>query len=193
MLPATINTTPASRTERRGRRRAGCTLGCLSALIILILVIGAGWVFAVRPYLHNIAQTQLDQAMSAAVDQIPPQAAQLPPGPIAVQENAVNNLIVLNLAPSDPVQHPNTLIDPSGVHLSFQLYNQPCTISLVPQAVNGKIVASNVTVSGIIGLVMSPQEITATLNKHLADAQARLQHSIKGVTLKEHEMDVILG
>lgn len=184
--PAAVNSAPR-------RRRGGCILGCLSALIILLVVFGLAWVFALRPYLHNMANTQIDRAMSAAVSQIPNEASRLRAGPLPVKENTLNNLLVLNIAPSDPVQNTNMLITPGGVRLDFQLYGQPCTITGVPQARSGKLVASKVTVSGIIGLIMSPDEITSLLNRHLADAQARINRPISGVHLMSHEMDLILG
>src|SRR6266700_4296543 len=100
MFPATVNAQaqPASGTAQRLRRGAGC-VGCLTVVVLLLFVVGAGWTFAVRPYIHSIAQNQLDNAMSNAVQQIPPQAAQLPAGStIPVQESTLTNMIVLNLA-----------------------------------------------------------------------------------------------
>jgi hypothetical protein len=199
MFPATVNAQPrpVSGPARRARRGAGC-IGCLSAFIILLLIVGASWVFAVQPYLHSMAETQLDDAMSRSVQQIPPQAAQLPAGStIPVQESTITNMIVLNLAPSDPIKQPQVSINPQRVRLDFQVVTPIVTMSSaitgVPTVVNGKLQMSNVTVEGPVGLVMSPADITALLNKHFADAQTHIQHSIKSVQLKDHEMDLVLG
>ena len=167
-------------------------------LIILLLVVGASWIFGVQPYIHSVAQTQLDNAMSNAVQQIPPQAAQLPAGStISVQESTVTNLIVLNLAPSNPIKQPAVSITPQGVRLDFQIVTPLVTMSSaitgVPKVVNGQLQMSNVTEEGPVGLVMSPSDITTLLNKHFAEAQTRLQHPIKSVQLKDHEMDLIIG
>lgn len=133
--------------------------------------------------------------MAAAVNQIPAtQTAQIPPGTtLPVQQIVLNNLLVLNIAPSDPVQNTNMQITSTGVRLDFKLYGQPCTITTVPQAQNGKLVATHVTVAGIVGLVVSPDDITTLLNRHLADAQARLNHPITAVRLMNQEMDLTLG
>lgn len=199
MFPATANAQPqpASGPARRTRRGAGC-VGCLTALVLLLLIVGAGWIFAARPYIHSVAQNQLDSAMSNAVQQIPPQAAQLPAGStIPVQESTITNLIVLNLSPSDPIKQPAAHIDSNGVSLDFQLVTPIVTMSNtitgVPKVVNGKLQMSNVIVDGPVGLVMSPDDITALLNKHFADAQTHLQRPIKSVQLKDHEMDIVLG
>ncbi len=193
MQPDTVTTSPTSPPRRR-RSRVGCALGCFSTFAIFIIVIGAVWVFALRPYAHDLATTQIDNAMTSAINQIPPQVAQIPAGTtFPVQEVVLNNLLVLNIAPADPVQSTNVQITPNNVQLDFKLYGQPCTITSVPQAQNGKLVATNVTVSGIIGLVMSSADITSLLNKHFADAQARINHTITSVQLKDHEMNLMFG
>ena len=52
---------------------------------------------------------------------------------------------------------------------------------------------SNVTVEGILALIMSPDEVTSLVNRHLADAQARFAHPIIQVSLKDHELDLLVG
>ena len=187
MHPAVVKAAPEYRSRRRG------CFGCLTMLVLLLIVVGAGWIFYLRPYAHNIAQAQLDQALSSAVNQVPALPAQLPPGPIQIQENAINNLIVLNLAPSSPVQHPTTTITPNNIRIDFQVYGLPSAIAATPKVVNGQVVASNVTVEGVVGLIMPPEEVMTLLNKHLANAEARLGHKVQSVQLKDHEADLTLA
>ena len=179
------------------RRRRGRVIGCLLTLLVLALVIGAGWVFALRPFLDSLAQAQIDQVLTAAVNQMPPAATQLPPGTVPVSEKAIDNLIVLNTAPSDPVQQAQVHITPNLVRLDFQVYGLPCAVTGVPEVVgsqpNGRLVLSNVTVEGILALIMSPDEVTSLVNRHLADAQARFAHPIIQVSLKDHELDLLVG
>jgi hypothetical protein len=179
------------------RRRRGRVIGCLLTLLLLVLVIGVGWVFALRPFLHSLAQVQIDQALTTAVNQLPPAATQLPPGMVHVQENAINNLIVLNSSPSDPVQHTQVSITPNLVRLDFQVYGLPCAVTGVPQVAgsppNGRLVVSKVTVEGIIALIMSPDEVTSLVDRHLADAQVRFEHPIIQVSLADHELNLLVG
>ncbi|SRR6266566_4240022 len=178
---------------RRKKRRLGRVLFIL-ALLLLVLV--AGWFVGLRPYLHGLAQRQVDGVLSNAVNQInPAQMPFIPPGQqvtVPVSETAINNLIVLNTAPSDPVQQIHMTIAPGGMRLDFQVYGFACTVTGVPQAVNGQLVMSNVTVQGIVFLIMSPDELTATLDAHLHDATTKLQHAVSGVILKNHEIDIEL-
>ncbi len=194
MPPTTFNTLSTShRPTRRRSSRNGCILGSLIVLVLLLLFAGAGWSFVLRPYLHNIAQTQIDQAMADAIQQIPPQAVALPPGTLPVQESTFNNLVVLNIPPSSPITNIATSITPDGIRLGFQLYGYSCAIAARPTISKGQLVASNVTVEGIISLILSPDEVTVLLNNRLAEAQGRLKHNISSVILKEKEMDLTLG
>jgi hypothetical protein len=183
-------------TPPRRRRRSclGCFLTLLTVLVVLLILVGVGWIFVGRPYLHNIAENQLDNAMNNAVEQIPSQVALLPGGQtVPIQDTALTNLIVLNLAPSSPVKNPDFTITTQHVRLDFQLYGYPDAITFTPTVSNGHLVAQNVQVDGAFGLIMSPDEMTALLNKHFADAQSKLQKTVNSVQLKDHEMDVTLG
>jgi len=178
----------------RRRSRTGCVLGCLGALLILVLLLGVTWVFALRPYVHNVAMTQMDNAMTNAVNQIPTVGLPIPPGTtLPLSDGTINSILAANVATSDPVQSPNVQIASNQILLAFKLYGQDCTITTIPQMQNGKLVATNVAVTGIVGLVLSPQDITSLLNSHIEDAQARINHRVTNVRLLEHKVDVTLG
>jgi hypothetical protein len=187
MLPAVVN--PQTGMARR-RKRGG--LGCLLTLLVLVVIIAGGWTFVLQPFLHNLAENQLNEALSAAVNQIPA-GTPLPTSSLQISETVINNLIVLNTSPSSPIQNPTTHITPANMQIAFQLYGQPCSITAVPAVQNNQLVATNVTTSGIIGLVLSPNDIATIVNQHLVAAQNRLQHSVKSVQLKDHEIDLTLG
>ena len=178
--------------QRRRKRRL---TRVLLILVVVLLVLVAGWFVGLRPYLHGLAQSQIDGVLSSAVDQIPPaQLSLIPPGPrsVPVTETTINNLIVLNIAPSDPVQQVHITITPGGLQLDFQVYGFACTVTGVPEALNGQLVITNVTVGGVVALIMSPDELKATLNAHLHDAVTKLNRNVTGVTLKNHEIDIEL-
>ena len=83
-------------------------------------------------------------------------------------------------------------ITPSVLRLDLQTYGITSTITGVPQVVNGQLVITNVTVQGIASLLLSPEELTTTLNAHLHDAGLKLHRAVTGVLLKDHEMDIQL-
>ena len=192
--PGTFQSPPTQpvKPKRRGRL-GGCLLAAFGLLVVLIIGLGAVWAFVVRPTLHNMAVQQINNIMTQAVNQIPPQISQLPPGPVVIQQDALNNLVTLNTAPSDPVQHTNVQITPNELAFNFQIYGQNGTITGVPQAQGGKLVLTNATVSGLIGLILSPDDITSIFNQHMADAQARLNHQIVSVQLASQQMTLLLA
>ncbi|GAC1432158.1 MAG: hypothetical protein NVSMB54_27910 [Ktedonobacteraceae bacterium] len=175
----------------RRRNRAGCVLGCLGTLLILALVLVAAWIFALRPYMHDVAMTQMDNAMTNAVNQIPAVGLPIAPGTtFPISDNTINTLLTNNGTDSNVVQSTNVQVTSNAMLLTFKLYGQTCTITSIPQMHNGKLVATNVAVSGIVSLVLSPTDVTTLLNKHLDDVQTRINHRVTKVRLLDHEIDV---
>ena len=196
MFPMVLNTGSSRNTTRRRRSKGGCALGCLTLLILFLFVLGGAWIFLLRPYLHNMAETQINQALTTGIDQIPTGLTTLLPAgtTVPINQDGINNLIVLNLSSSNPVQKPVTTITPQRVQLSFDLYGYPSSVSMVP-ALNstGQLVANNVSVNGVFGFIMSSDEMTALLDKHFLDAQNKLGKTIKEVKLTNQQIDLTLG
>jgi hypothetical protein len=177
-------TRPARRTNR-----AGCVVAVLTLLVLLALIIGIGFVFIARPYV----QSQLDQALGNAVDQIPDAVVLLPPGPISINNDFITNIIAVNLAPSDPIKNPKGIITPQGVEIDVDALGQPCSIQGLPETVNGQLKATNVQVGGLLSWFISPDEATTLINRHLNDAQAKLKHSIDQIQLQNGTLTITLG
>ena len=185
-----MGTPPGAAAPTRRKRR--WPLRLLITLIILVVLLAGGWIFAGRPILHSVAQNQFDQLIAGQINLLVP----LPPSvtsSLAVTENGLNNLITLNHAPSDPVQNAVAHITTGGVELDFQLFSFGCSIKGVPVASNGQVVMTQVQVSGILSLVMSPDEMTALLNGYLHDAFSRLRREATKVILKNQELDIQLS
>ncbi len=187
------NPATSGKVAPKRRRRRGCFSGCLVTLIVLVLLITGGWFLLARPYLHNLAATQINNVLTTGINQIPAQVAQVPAGIIPVQENTLNNLITLETAPSDPVQHMTVSITPANMTMNFQVYGYGCTVTGIPAAQNGHLVMTHVNVQGLASLIMSSDELTSLLNQKLAEAQAKLDHPVTGVQLKNQELDLVLG
>lgn len=176
-------------------RRGGCLRRSLATLLVLVLLLAGVWFLGVRPYIHSLVQNQFDRVLSSAVGQLDPtKAALILPGvPLPITETLINNLIVLNHSPSDTVQDAHMRITPQEIRLDFSAYGFPSTITAVPRVVNGQLIASNVSVEGITSLVMSPDEMAALLDRHLADAQARIHRSVRSVSLQNGLVEIVLG
>ena len=195
--PSYYQSTPANFSNvqdgRPRRRRGSCLLRSLITFIVLLVLIVGGWFLGVRPYLDNLAQNRLDGVLTDAVNNIPPPLAQLPNGPVSIPEKALNNLLVLQSAPNDIVKNPQIHITSTQARMEFQVYGFPCAVTGVPQANSGHLTLTNVNIEGIAALILTPDEITTIVNRHLADAQTKLNHSIDSVQLKDQEVDLMLG
>jgi zinc-ribbon domain len=184
---------PPLPTRRRKNRFMQILLISLAALLIIILLLVAGWFVVLRPYLHGQAQNEIDGAFSNAITQINPTQGLIviaSGAPVVITESSANSFIASNTS-SGPIQQMHMTITPAGLKIEFQTYGFTSTITAVPQVVNGQLVITNVTVQGIASLVMSPDELTTTLNAHLQDISSALQNSFSSVILKEGEMDII--
>ena len=188
MEPGTY--TPVINTPRR-RNRVGCVLGCLGTLLVVVLLLGVAWVFVLRPYVHDLAVAQMDNAMTNIVNGLPAIGLPIPTGTtVPIAEGTLNTVIANNITDSSFLQDTNIQITPDQVLLDFEIYGQDCTITSVPQMQNGKLVATHVTVSGIASLVLSPADITKLLNSHIEDMQTHINHRITKVHLADQEIDV---
>lgn len=178
---------------RPRRSRRGCLTSTVLTLVVIALLLTAGWFFGLRPYLHSMVQSQIDQAFTEAIQQMPPQVSQAPAGPFTLTEDLFNNLIQINMPPNSVVKQVVAHITTNSINIDFQVYGMQCAVTGIPQVVNKQLVATNVQVNGILGLVMSNDEMTATLNQHLAEAQVKLNHPILNVQLEAQKMVLTLG
>jgi len=185
-----------SLSVRRKNRLMQVFIILLAVLLVLLLVLVGGWFFVLRPYLHGMAQNEVDGVFSSATNLINPLAVTVVATshmPVIITENDANNFIALNSPQSDPIQQIHMSITPAGLQLEFQTYGLTSTITGVPRVVNGQIVMTNVTVQGIASLIMSPDELTNEVNADLQQVSAALHRPITGIVLKNQEMDVHLS
>ena len=193
-LPAPVYNPASGNKPKQKSRVRGCLLTSLIIVVVLLLLLAGAWFAVLRPYANNMAQTQLNNALAQAVDNIPAQVALLPAGgTVPISDNTLNLLLSDQSSSSNIVQNTNITISAQNVVFKFQVFGFDCSVTSVPIASNGKIVLTNVTVSGIAGMVLPADEITTIVNNHLADAVVRINHSITKVTLKQHEIDLTFG
>ncbi len=192
---ANVGTFSNTDTPKRPRKkRRGCLPGALITLVVLLILIGGGWFLVARPYLDNLAQSKLDSALTDAVNHIPVQVAAVPAGTsVPVTETLLNNLLVLQSSPNDLVKNMQIQITSSQMRMQFTVFGFSSAVTAVPQVNQGKLVVTNVQIEGLASLILTADEVTALANRHLADAQQRINHSIASVQLKDHELDLVFG
>lgn len=147
-------------------------------MVLLALVIGG------RFALNAFAISQINQALSDAITNVPSQVALLPERDQTITDSMVNALITRQNSSSSPVQNLTIHFTHNDVEIDFNVFSFSSTITTVPKIVNGQLVATNVTVQGIAGLILSPDDITNVMNTQIKNLQTHIQHTITAVTLE---------
>jgi len=177
---------------KRSRTRRGCLPGFLATLVLLVVLVAAGWVFVARPYLHAQAVAQIDQAMTAEVNQLPT-FLPVPGGLVRVTEAMLTNMLALSLPSNIPIQNVQVQINSGGLQISFQTEGLSSSITGVPVVSQGHLLLSQVAVKGVASLILSVKDIASLCNQHIAAALARIHHTVSSVKLLNHEMDLVLS
>lgn len=172
------------------RRKRKWPLRVALVFVLLVAVLAGGWFFGVRPYLNNLAETQINQAISDAQSQVFLLQTLLPTGRsiIPISEQEANNY--LSTHASDQLQNLHMTITPTDVQLNFTVDGFGCTIIAVPIAVNGTLQVTNVQTQGVLAFVLSGDELANTLNTSLPGVVQQMNRKIDKVTLHNHVMDI---
>jgi hypothetical protein len=192
MVPGSMSSagTLSAPTSVRRKRRGGCVRNVLLTFVLLVAVVVGGWFLVGRPYVHGLAQTQLDQALTAAQAQILLFQSVLPPGPqiIRADESSLNNY--LSAHDTDQLRNLHATISPDGIRLDFTAYGFSNTVTAMLVASGGALQVTNVQEQGVLGLVMSSDELTTALNSHFGDIGREMHRTINAVTLRQAEIDI---
>lgn len=173
-------------SKRKGKRRGR---GLLAFVLLLGVLVGV-WFLGVRPYVHDLAQTQLDQALNGAQSQLLLFQAALPPGRQIIHADEASLNTYLSAHDTDQLQNLHATISPDGVRLDFTAYGFSNTVTAMLIASGGELQVTNVQEQGILGMVMSDDELTSTLNSHFGDIGRQMHRTIEAVTLHQHEIDI---
>lgn len=190
MQPGNLHSA-ASALPARKRRSAGRVWArVLLVLVLLLAILSAVWFLGVRPYVHNLAQTELDQALSAPESQLQLAMLALPSGSqeISASENTINTY--LSSHDNDQIQNLRMSILPTGMILSFTAYGQDCSITALPIVTNGLLQVTNVRVQGVLALIMSSDELTGELDDNLQTFSNGMTHKIAQITLLDQKIKV---
>jgi hypothetical protein len=187
MVPPTVRPFPRPQQRRHG---LGCFVWSLLILVLLLIGLSLAWLFVIRPPIHDLAVAEINAALDRTEEEIHPPPLFLPGIPIPIQEHTLTDMLMLNGGSSNPIKNPVAHITPNNVRLDFQVYGFPCAITAVPRVDNGHLVVSDVNIEGIVGFIMSPDEMTTLLDTHLSHAQELFQHSVTNVQLQDQEMDL---
>ncbi|HLJ81058.1 MAG TPA: hypothetical protein VKT52_06195 [Ktedonobacterales bacterium] len=143
-------------------------------LVVLCVLLAAGlgaWALVLRPAIHSSVDSQLRSALDTAIEEAAPASATISSGEvftIKIPASALNADIE-NELDNIPVKNVQVQFRANGfirATYSFLGRDGGITTQLVPLA-NGRVEAQNTNVTGLLKLVESADEMTATFNEAL--------------------------
>ncbi len=188
--PATFAHLPI---KKRPRRRWPWYF--LLLLVILGLSASASWIFVLRPQVHQSVDGEIRQGLQQAVDQIPLDVARRAPAnfPFPVTEEQINAYIDAHSAALAPITSMHVSLQPGVMVVDFQAYGFGSTVRLGLNVQDGKLIANNVQVSGLLWWVESADELTPRLNEALSQVDERLGRQISSVTIDDGVLQAIFA
>lgn len=190
--PASVPPPPLATAMRKpmpGRRRRGARrLRSLLVTLALPLVVLAGiWGLILRPALHAMADQELRRQLVNVVAIVP----QLPPGKYAfTARNVAEGLAEKNWT-RVPVRDIQVRFAGGRETVMYQTWIVPGSISTELAAVDGRLVARNTQVQGLLGWVESGDELQQTLNDALAGLPPGMR--VVAVSARSDTLTVTVG
>lgn len=199
------------RKRRRGLGPGGCFLVAVTVLILLFGSLAGVWFLVLRPQIHQMVLDKLDSSMAQAVNQVPPlnqlplpplsllpipqQLKQLPP----ITEGTLDTVMNATLSPSDQIRNLQFHITEQNVSMNFSVqpdylpFGIPCTVSFVPMIdAQGNVIVTQVNIQGLATLILSGDDITPIINRHLKDAMTRLNNPVSSIQLQQGAIIITL-
>ncbi len=184
-LPAAQPPPPGSRPAARAlsaRRRWPWYV--LLFLIILVLVGTAGWIFVLRPAVHQAVDAQITQGLQQSINQISPLPEETPPGiSFPVTEGQINDYLAQHLSRLAPITNIRASLQPGVMIVTFQTYGFESTVRLGLALDGDTLVAQQVSVSGLLSWVESADELTVRFNEALRQVPDKLGRRLASVNI----------
>ena len=178
---------PPAASTRRAKRRRRWPWYFLLFLLIFGVVAAGGWILFLRPAVHQSVDGEIQQGLQRAVGQSPFDAARAAPSGymLPIPEDQMNTYLSQNSEALAPITSMQVSLQPGVMVVTFQAYGFGSTVSLGLAVQDGKLIAQNVQVSGLLSWVETPQELTPRLNEALAQVSTNLGHALSAVTIDE--------
>jgi len=192
------------RQERRQSRR-GCLIG-LVALVWIVLLAMLGYRFLLRDQVsqqigqqigeqigEQIAPSpvagQIDQGVDAA---LPTVVAGLPTGEIRVNETDANAYLAANISSMRRIDGATVRFVPGQVQLDIQAAGTTSTATMGVAVQDGRVIAVDPQLDGLLGQVISADQLAATLEQRFNDQLAAQGRRISEVRVEQGELVLVV-
>jgi hypothetical protein len=194
-----------NRYERR-RSRVGC-LAWLVALVWVLLLVVLAYRFLFRQqvsqYIGNQIGGQLNgqQSSPQAGDQLgqglgnalPTAIAGLPSGELHISEAEANDYIAAHAASMKPIQSAKISFVPGEIHADIQALGTTSRATTRVAVENGRIIAVDPQLDGVLGQFISPTDLIKTLERQLNDQLIAQGRRATDVRVEQGELIVTIA
>jgi hypothetical protein len=182
---------PASPSPRRPR---GWARGLIVFLVVLLVLTGGllgAWALVIRPAVHNAVDSSLRAALDNAVQTATANITIVPNGQYTLPAAAFDAEMRRQLPKDSHISDAHLDFTRDGVRVTYRFFGRPGSITTHLAASDGHIIARGTTVTDMLSLVESGDEMEATLNEALARLPSR--YRVTGIRAANHALIVSIG
>jgi hypothetical protein len=198
--------------SQRRRERGGCG-GALIAIALIALVGGLIYAFALRPMLSRAVGEQIGGGpvptlmpqgsqptsqgglapnLEAQADAVLPSAvAALPPGELVVSDADVNDFIAANPEALAPLEQATVSFTGGQAVVDMAAFGLSSSAAVQLGAEDGRIVVTSATIDGPLAMVLSSDDLAASLADKLNAEFASQGRSVEDVRIEEGQMVLV--
>lgn len=162
-------------------------------LAILLALVGV-WIIGARPIIHQNVDSQIQQGLQSAVDQIfPLPASVLPGGDESYKQDEINSYIAEHSDQFSPVTDFHVSLQPNMLVATFKTFGVGSTVQFDLYVSGGALMATNVSVSGLLSWVESADELTPRLNGALSQINLKLGRQFTAVQITTGQINITIA
>ena len=185
--PGAVAAPVATATKPRGqRKRALIITGAVLAALIIGLI--AAWALIVQPALHKTADSQIRNALSSIVNDVPGDIA---PGTYYVTQGEVNQQLQQLLPSDSPIKNLQAQFVNGDIVFSYSFLGGTGTVTATPYLVNQRVQVHNTRVSGLLSTVESGNQLESAFNSALNGVPG--QGKVTGFSVEPDRLVLTVG
>jgi hypothetical protein len=182
---------PPSPSPRRPRGWARALVVFLVVLLVLAGGLLGAWALVIRPAVHTAVDSSLRAALDNAVQAATANITIVPNGQYTLPAAAFDAEIQRQLPADSHISDAHLDFARDGVRVTYRFFGRPGSITTHLAASDGHVVARGTTVTDVLSLVESGNEMEATLNEALGRLPSR--YRVTGIRAANHTLIVSIG
>ncbi len=192
------------RSGRRQGERSG--RGCLVTLVVLVWLVvlgGLAYRFLIQPQLSQLIGDQIGSQIAApplgeqiegqAGEVLPTVVAALPSGELRISEADANSYLEANRDSLQPLESVRVRFTPGQVQADLGAMGLTSTARMGLAAQDGRVIVRDASIDGLLGQVISAQDLAASLERQINAQLAAQGRTITDVRVEQGVIVVVVN